>query len=186
MVLLFLRGMLLYSILKFLSVHFYLSKDRYGITELILIKNGNMYLNAALGCAWHFATQWAVAHQSPLSIDFFRKGYWNEFPFSSPRGLPYPGTEPKSLVSIALAGGFFTTSTIKLGKKCSPQSCIYKKCISKQHTLPGPQVIYGNNKVPCLPSIIIYLTLGPCPGSLDFLGILAKCSHQLPWEDVLL
>ena len=38
MVLLFLRGMLLYSILKFLSVHSYLSKDMYGITELILIK----------------------------------------------------------------------------------------------------------------------------------------------------
>ena len=116
----------------------------------------------------------------------FRQGYWNEFPFPSLWDLPDPGTEPKSLASTALAGGFFTTSAIKLGNKSSRKSCIYKKCISKQHTLPGPQGIYGNNKVPCLPSIIIYLTLGPCPGSLDFLGILAKCSQQVPWEDVLL
>ena len=123
-------------------------------------------------------TPWTIAHQSSLSTDFFRQGYWNEFPFPSLWDLPDPGTEPKSLGSTALAGGFFTTSAIKLGNKSSPKSCIYKKCISKQHTLPGPQVIYGNNKVPCLPSIIIYLTLGPCPGSLDFLGILAKCSHS--------
>ena len=29
-------------------------------------------------------------------------------PFPSPEGLPNPGTEPASLVSPALAGGFFT------------------------------------------------------------------------------
>ena len=28
-----------------------------------------------------------VAHQAPLSMDFFRQGYWNEFPFL-PSGFP--------------------------------------------------------------------------------------------------
>ena len=32
-------------------------------------------------------------------------------PFYAPRDLPDPGIEPKSLVSLALAGRFFTTET---------------------------------------------------------------------------
>ena len=32
-------------------------------------------------------------------------------PFPSPRDLPDTGLKPKSFVSLALAGGFFTTST---------------------------------------------------------------------------
>ena len=32
-------------------------------------------------------------------------------PIPTPGGLPDPGIEPKSLVSPALAGGFFTAST---------------------------------------------------------------------------
>ena len=31
-------------------------------------------------------------------------------PFPSPGELPDPGIEPESVVSLALAGGFFTTS----------------------------------------------------------------------------
>ena len=39
------------------------------------------------------------------------KFYWSGLPFPSPRDLPNPGIEPVSLVSPALASGFFTTST---------------------------------------------------------------------------
>ena len=35
--------------------------------------------------------------------------YWGELPFPSPGNLPNPGMEPISLMSPALASGFFTT-----------------------------------------------------------------------------
>ena len=59
-----------------------------------------------------FVTPWTVAHQVPLSKGFSRQRIleWVAMPFS--RDLPNPGIEPKFLMSPALAGGFFTTSTI--------------------------------------------------------------------------
>ena len=56
-----------------------------------------------------FATPWTTAHQTPLSMEFPRQEYWNGLPFPTPGDLPDPGTELASLVSPALAGGFFTT-----------------------------------------------------------------------------
>ena len=57
-----------------------------------------------------FATLWTVAHQAPLSMKFSRQEYWSGLPFPPPGDLPDPGIEPASLISPALAGGFFTTS----------------------------------------------------------------------------
>ena len=48
--------------------------------------------------------------QAPLSMGFSREEYWSELPCPPPGDLPNPGTEPASLTSPALAGGFFTTS----------------------------------------------------------------------------
>ena len=42
-------------------------------------------------------------------MGFSRQEYWRGLPFPPPGDLPYPGIEPKSLTSPALAGGFFTT-----------------------------------------------------------------------------
>ena len=53
---------------------------------------------------------WTVACQAPLSMGFPRPEYWSWLPFPSPRDLPCRGSEPASLTSPALAGGFFTTS----------------------------------------------------------------------------
>ena len=53
---------------------------------------------------------WTVAHQSPLSMEFYKQEYWNKLPFPSPGDLPDTGIKPKSLMSSVLAGGFFTTS----------------------------------------------------------------------------
>ena len=39
-----------------------------------------------------------------------RQEYRNGLPFPTPGDLPDPGIEPKSPVSPALAGGFFTTA----------------------------------------------------------------------------
>ena len=43
-----------------------------------------------------FAFPWTVAHQAPLSMEFFRQEYWNGLPFPSPGDLPDPGIEPGS------------------------------------------------------------------------------------------
>ena len=52
-----------------------------------------------------------VAHQAPLSLGFSRQEYWSRLPCPAPGGLPDPGTESMSLISPALAAGFFTSST---------------------------------------------------------------------------
>ena len=51
-----------------------------------------------------------VAHQAFLSMGFFRQEYWSGLPCPPPGDLLYPGIELTSLMSPALADGFFTTS----------------------------------------------------------------------------
>ena len=66
-----------------------------------------------LSCLSHvrlFATPETVAHQAPLSMGFSRQEYCSGLPCPPPRDLPDPGIEPASLMSPALADGFFTTS----------------------------------------------------------------------------
>ena len=55
-------------------------------------------------------TLWTAAHQAALSMGFSREEYWSGLPYLAPGDLSDPGIEPASLVSPALAGGFFTTS----------------------------------------------------------------------------
>ena len=57
-----------------------------------------------------FVTLWTVARQVPLSMEFSRQEYWSGLPCPPPGDLPKPGIEPTSLMSPALAGGFFITS----------------------------------------------------------------------------
>ena len=45
---------------------------------------------------WLFVTPWAITHQAPLSMEFFRQEYWSGLPFPSPGDLPNPGTESSS------------------------------------------------------------------------------------------
>ena len=60
-----------------------------------------------------FATLWTIAHQAPLSKGFSRQEYWRGLPCPPSGDLPDPGIEPTSLISPALAGGFFTTSATR-------------------------------------------------------------------------
>ena len=46
-----------------------------------------------------------------LSIGFSRQEPWSGLPCPPPGDLPDPGIDPVSLMSPALAGVFFTTST---------------------------------------------------------------------------
>ena len=63
-----------------------------------------------LSHVWLFATPWTVALQAPLPMGFSGQEYWSGMPLPSWGDLPNPRTEPASLMSPALAGGFFTTS----------------------------------------------------------------------------
>ena len=56
------------------------------------------------------AIPWTVAHQTPLSMRFSGQEYWSGLPRLPPGDFPNSGVKPVSLVSPALAGGFFTTS----------------------------------------------------------------------------
>ena len=57
-----------------------------------------------------FATPWTVARQALLSLGFSRQEYWSGLAGPPPGDLSHPGIEPASLMSPALADGFFTTS----------------------------------------------------------------------------
>ena len=63
----------------------------------------------SLSCVQLFETLWTVAHQASLSMVFSRQEYWGGLLHTPPGDLPGPGMEPVSLMSPALAGGFFTT-----------------------------------------------------------------------------
>ena len=75
------------------------------------------------------ATPWTVAHQAPLSMGFSRQEYWSGLPYSPPEDLPDPGIEPACLKSLALAGGFFTTSTTWEAQRCT----IYTNYLTKDY-----------------------------------------------------
>ena len=72
-----------------------------------------------------FVASWTVARLAPLSVKFFWQEYWSGLTFPSPGDLPDPGTEPSSLVSSALAGGFFTAgSTWEVAKTTAITVCV--------------------------------------------------------------
>ena len=60
-----------------------------------------------------FVTLWTSAHRTPLSKGFAKQEYWAGLPFPPPGDLPDPWIEPASLMSPALASGFFSTSTTR-------------------------------------------------------------------------
>ena len=65
----------------------------------------------SLSHVWLYATPWTAVRQAPLSMGFFRQEYWCGLPCTPLRHLLHPGMEPMSLMSLALAGRIFTTST---------------------------------------------------------------------------
>ena len=57
-----------------------------------------------------YVAVWTVVYQALLSMGFSRQEYRGGLPFPPPGDLPDPGIEPVSLMSPALASGFFTTN----------------------------------------------------------------------------
>ena len=74
-----------------------------------ILSNNSVYVCSVMSDS---VTPWTVACQAPLSMEFSRQEYWSGLSFPSLGVLSDPGIEPVSLVSPALAGGFFTASAI--------------------------------------------------------------------------
>ena len=74
---------------------------------------------------------WTIAHQAPLSMGFSRQEYWSGLPCPPPGDLPNPGIEPASLLSPALAGGFFTTSATWEAQRIHDPSPVGCSCETK-------------------------------------------------------
>ena len=65
------------------------------LTCLALLMPSELLCACVLSHVWLFATLWAVARQTPLSMGFSRQGCWR-LPFPPPGDLPEPGIKPTS------------------------------------------------------------------------------------------
>ena len=79
--------------------------------QYLNISTQESFLRSHFSRARLFASLWMVACQAPLSVGFSRQEYWSGLPCPPPGDLPDPGIKPMSLLSLALAGRFFITST---------------------------------------------------------------------------
>ena len=70
---------------------------------------------------------WTLAHQALLSMGFSRQEYWSGLLCTPLGDLPNPGIELASLMSPALAGGFFTTSATW---EASAVACVGRSVVS--------------------------------------------------------
>ena len=103
-----------------------------------------------------FVAPWTVARQAPLPMGFSRQRHWSGLPFPPAGDLPNPGIEPKSLMSPALAGRFFTISPS--GKPTASQFFAPPRAADNH---PGEMWLAGVGKAWCLQSQTA-LSLGSC------------------------
>ena len=120
-------------------------------------------------CVQLLATLWTAACQAPLSMGFSREKHWSGWPCPPSGGLPDPGIEPMSLMSLALAGGFFTTSATWE----APSEACHLKVRPRGHggSLPGPSSLWHLTFLPTFSSL-----------ELPFLAILV--TPLKPWFPV--
>ena len=108
-------------------------------------------------------TLWTIAHQAPLCMGFFRQEHWIGLPGPLPGDLHHPGIEPVSLMSPALAGGFFTTSAswgFPGGEGTKKQVLRYLSTLQKQGTEHAPckNTTYGLGQTPKPPLQVNFWT----------------------------
>ena len=64
-----------------------------------------------------FGTPWAVTHQAPLSMEFFRQEYWIKLSFPIPGDLPNPGISGNRLRKkgdkMSLEGWFIPVQSLQ-------------------------------------------------------------------------
>ena len=111
-----------------------------------------------LSCVQLFATLWAVAHQAPLFMGFYRQEYWSGLPCPPPGNLPHPGMEPRSPASPALQvdplllshqGSLFKrTSFLKWKRSFNRES---REVVLLVKSVPGNQPTSKSNTLSFLP-----------------------------------
>ena len=110
-----------------------------------------------------FDTPWTVNLQAPLSTGFFRQENWSRWLCPSPGDLPNPSNESTSLLSLALAGGFFLFSIYFI----SWRLITLQYCSGFCHTLTwishGFTCVPHPNPLSCLPPHPIPLGLPSAP-----------------------
>ena len=111
-------------IMRIFKINIYL----FGCTRSLMWHVGSLVVYVCVCARMHSvvsnsATPWTVARQAPLSTGFSRQEYWSRMSFPSPEDLSDPGIEPVSLVSPALAGGFFTFWTILVACRLLVEAC---------------------------------------------------------------
>ena len=99
----------------------------HGVAELNVTERLSLQKHFIIcDCELHFVAVAAKSFQScptlcdptdcsppgSMTMGFSRQEYCNGLPCPPPGDLPNPGTEPMSLTSPVLAGGFFTTRAI--------------------------------------------------------------------------
>ena len=86
---------------------------------------------------WLCATQWTVAHQTPLSMGFFKKEHQSGLPCPSPGDLPDPGIKPGSpslqvgSLSLSRWGSPMTTDKMKIIKYSDYSYICWETCESR-------------------------------------------------------
>ena len=114
---------------------------------------------------------------------FSRQEYWSRLACPPPRDFPNPGIKAESLLSPALADGFFTTSATWEIPKCQslsrvqliePLWTVYPARLLHSWNSPGKNTEVGG----CSLLQGIFLTQGSNPGLLHCRQILYHLSHQ--------
>ena len=83
---------------------------KYGQKQNPKIASKSVFVYAQFCLTLHKPMDY-IAHQTPLFMEISRQEYWSGLPLPPQGDLPYPRTEPTSLVSPAFSGRFFTIST---------------------------------------------------------------------------
>ena len=101
-------------------------------------------------------TDWTVAHQALLSMEFSSLEYWSGLPFPPPGDLPDLEIKPASLASFALAGRFFTTAPP--GKPNTKVTWVQKSLLLSCLSLQVPKHFWvGKAKRPF--QVVLYILL---------------------------
>ena len=96
-----------------------------GCLSAEIWRNSLYFVSGRFSHVRFFVTPWRVSQQAPLSVGFSRQEHWSGLACPPPGDLPSPGFGPASLMSSALAGGFFTTGT-SLRRGMAATDCLPK------------------------------------------------------------
>ena len=135
------------QILSHLGYHKILSRVPCVVQQALAGYLFHMQWYSATSVVSDSATLWTVAGQAPLSVGFSSEEYWNGLLCPPPGDLPHPGTEPASLMSPALAGGFSTPSA----------TCLCVLIPSSSFIPPQPYISPLVSISLCLKSVSLFL-----------------------------